>query len=132
MVDAAGGFGAILGDFDMLKKSGKKFRNSKKGNGDPKALRPQAGTVVVPTEKIRSNGQTLKYKKFHLNIRKKYCCRGDHTLAQVFQSGYGVSICGGIQKVTEQPTLTDPALSKGWGGLGLDDHERSLPVLTTL
>lgn len=71
MVDEADGFGVILGDFDMLKKSGKKFRNSKKGNGDPKVLRPQAGTVVVPTEKIRSNGQTLKYKKFHLNRRKK-------------------------------------------------------------
>lgn len=48
---------------------------------------------------------------------KKNYCKGDQTLAQISQTGCGISTLGDIQKPTErcpeQSTLADPALNKG-------------------
>ncbi|PKU48910.1 mam domain-containing protein 2 [Limosa lapponica baueri] len=69
---------------------------------------------VVPSDRTRSNGHTVKCKKFHSNIRKKrvYC----ETLTQIAQQGFGVSVCGHIQNPAGhgpgQPALADHALRR--------------------
>lgn len=65
--------------------------------------------------KISSNGHTLKYRKFCLNIKKNpfSYCEGDLMLEQVSQKVSGVSIHGDTQNPSGhgpgQPALADTA-----------------------
>lgn len=54
---------------------------------------------VVFSKRRRDNGQKLKYKKFHLNIRKKKHFVSE-SAQQVTQKVCAVSVCGGIQDPT--------------------------------
>ena len=71
------------------------------------------GDQVVPGARTRGDGNKQKHVKFHLNLRKHFCCEGDRALAQVAQSSGGVSILGDIQKPSGhgpgQPALAGPA-----------------------
>lgn len=54
---------------------------------------------VVFSKRRRDNGQKLKYKKFHLNIRKKKIFVSE-SAQQVTQKVCAVSVYGGIQDPT--------------------------------
>lgn len=56
---------------------------------------------VAPCDRMRSNGQNLKYKKFHLDITKQkqhfFNCKGDWILQQAAHRINGASILGDNQ-----------------------------------
>lgn len=60
---------------------------------------------VVPNDRVRGNMHKMKYKKFHLNPRKKiFCCKDNHTLEEVAPSSCGVSILKDFHS-SDQPVL---------------------------
>lgn len=60
------------------------------------------------SDRTKGNWHKMKYRKFHLNIRKIYC-ENDHTLEQVAPSSCGVSILEDIKNrpghSSDQPAL---------------------------
>lgn len=67
----------------------------------------------MPTERITHNGDKIKYRKVHLNLKKKMqFTGGDQTLAQTVQRGCGVSSLGDTQNLMEcgpeQLAVLDP------------------------
>lgn len=87
---------------------------------------------VELSERTKSNGHKLKYKKFHLNIRKRlfhwYC-----TVEQILQRVCGVSILGDTQNATGNgPEWHFPAYPSFSRRVRLDNLFRCLPASAVL
>lgn len=89
---------------------------------------------VVSSDRSRSNGHRLKYKKFCSNVRTKekiFYFKGDKTLEKDARRCCGVLNLGDCQHLKEhgpkQPASAEPALR--WGDR-LDGFQRSLPTST--
>jgi len=71
--------------------------------------------LVVSSER-RGNGHKLKYRKFHIDLRKNFSyCEDGRTLEKVARRSGGLSILGDTQNTTgegpEQPAQVDQALN---------------------
>jgi len=85
---------------------------------------------VVPSDRTRGNGHKLKYRKFHLNMRKNFfALRVTKPCHRLLREVVDSAISGDIQdppgQGPVQPAVANPASARG---VGLDDTQRSLPT----
>ena len=82
---------------------------------------------------VTGNRHKLKQRRFHLNIREHFSCKGDQALAQVAQRDCAVSHFGDIQKPSGHGTGQVATGGPAWGGV-LDQmtSRGPLPTSTTL